>query len=91
MSLKSKIMADTFLLEIVTPSRLFLSEQVEEMTAPGSEGEFGVLAGHAPFLTTLKPGELTYKIGNDTTRLSIGIGYAEVGPEKVTILAETVS
>ena len=52
-------MADTFLLEIVTPSRLFLSEQVEEMTAPGSEGEFGVLAGHAPFLTTLNPGELT--------------------------------
>ena len=84
-------MTDTFLLEIVTPYKLILSEQVEEMTAPGSEGEFGVLAGHAPFLTTLKPGELTYKIGNAPPRLSIVIGYAEVGPEKVTILAETVS
>ncbi|MBI3399583.1 MAG: ATP synthase F1 subunit epsilon [Deltaproteobacteria bacterium] len=84
-------MANTFLLEIVTPTQLVLSEQVDFMTAPGSEGEFGVLAGHAPFLTTLKPGKLNYKIGNDTTRLSIGIGYAEVGHEKVTILAETVS
>lgn len=84
-------MANTFLLEIVTPTQLVLSEQVDFMTATGSEGEFGVLPGHAPFLTTLKPGELSYKIGNDTTRLAIGIGYAEVGPEKVTILAETVS
>ncbi|MBI3755429.1 MAG: ATP synthase F1 subunit epsilon [Deltaproteobacteria bacterium] len=84
-------MANTFLLEIVTPTKLVLSEQVDFMTATGTEGEFGVLPGHAPFLTTLKPGELTYKIGNDTARLTIGIGYAEVGPEKVTILAETVS
>lgn len=84
-------MADTFLLEIVTPTQLVLSEQVDYMTATGSEGEFGVLAGHAPFLTTLKPGDLSYKIGSDTKRLAIGIGYAEVGPEKVTILAETVS
>lgn len=84
-------MANTFLLEIVTPTRLFLSEQVEEMTAPGSEGEFGVLAGHAPFLTTLKPGEVTYKIGKDTHRITIGIGYAEVTQEKATILAETIS
>lgn len=84
-------MANTFLLEIVTPTKLVLSEQVDLVTAPGSEGEFGVLPGHAPFLTTLKPGELTYKIGNNTTRLTIGIGYAEVGAEKVTILTETVS
>ncbi|MBI5875407.1 MAG: ATP synthase F1 subunit epsilon [Deltaproteobacteria bacterium] len=84
-------MANTFLLEIVTPTKLVLSEQVDFMTATGTEGEFGVLPGHAPFLTTLKPGELSYKIGNNTTRLSIGIGYAEVGAEKVTILAETVS
>ena len=85
------IMADTFLLEIVTPDKLFLSEQVEEMTAPGDKGEFGVLAGHAPLLTTLQQGELSYKIGKDTMRISIGSGYAEVGPAKVTILTETVS
>jgi len=82
-------MADTFLLEIVTPYKLILSEQVEEMTAPGSEGEFGVLAGHAAFLATLKAGELTYKTGKDAKRFTIDSGYAEVGPTKVTILAET--
>ena len=82
-------MADTFLLEIVTPYKLILSEQVEEMTAPGSEGEFGVLAGHAAFLTTLKAGELTYKTGKDAGSFTIDSGYAEVGPTKVTILAET--
>ncbi|MBI5328143.1 MAG: ATP synthase F1 subunit epsilon [Deltaproteobacteria bacterium] len=83
-------MADTFLLEIVTPTRLFLSEQVEEMTAPGSEGEFGVLAGHAAFLTSLKEGELTYKKGKDTKRITIDAGYAEVIHEKVTILTENI-
>lgn len=84
-------MADTFLLEIVTPDRLFFAEQVDEMTAPGSEGEFGVLAGHTPFLTSLKPGSCIYKKGTDTKRIVIGPGYAEVGLEKVTILTESVS
>lgn len=84
-------MANTFLLEIVTPTKLFLSEQVEMLTAPGGEGEFGVLAGHAPFLTTLKPGELTYKIGKDSHRITIGTGYAEVTQGKATILTETIS
>lgn len=83
-------MANTFLLEIVTPYSLFLSEEVEEMTAPGSEGEFGVLAGHTQFLTSLKEGKLTYRKGKDKHHLSIGPGYAEVGLTKVTILAETV-
>ena len=84
-------MANTFLLEIVTPTQLVLSEQVEEMTAPGSEGEFGVLTGHAPLLTILKPGKLNYKIGKDITHIIIGAGYAEVNQSKVTILTETIS
>ena len=84
-------MANTFLLEIVTPTQLVLSEQVDEVTAPGSEGDLGVLTGHAPLLTILKPGKLTYKIGKDTTHITIGAGYAEVGPDRVIILAETIS
>lgn len=84
-------MANTFLLEIVTPTQLVLSEQVDEVTAPGSEGDLGVLTGHAPLLTILKPGKLTYKIGKDTTHITIGAGYAEAGPDRVIILAETIS
>ncbi len=82
-------MADTFLLEIVTPYKLILSEDVEHMTAPGAEGEFGVLKGHTPFLTALKPGELTYGKGNFHCSLAVSWGYAEVGHDKVTILAES--
>ncbi len=81
-------MAETILLEIVTPDRLILSEEVDEVTAPGSDGEFGVLPGHAPFLTTLKVGELVYKKGKEVHHIAISWGYAEVTPKKVTILAE---
>ncbi len=81
-------MAETILLEIVTPDRLVLSEEVDEVTAPGSEGEFGVLPGHTPFLTTLKVGELTYRKGKEVHHMAIMWGYAEVTPKKVTILAE---
>lgn len=84
-------MANTFLLEIVTPTQIVLSEQVDGMTAPGSEGEFGVLPGHAPLLTILKPGKLSYKIGKDATHITIGAGYAEAGPDRVIILTETIS
>ena len=82
-------MSDTFLLEIVTPYNLLLSEEVEHVIAPGIEGEFGVLKGHAPFLTALKPGELTYGKGSSNSSLAVSWGYAEVGYDKVTILAET--
>ncbi|MBI4746517.1 MAG: F0F1 ATP synthase subunit epsilon [Deltaproteobacteria bacterium] len=81
-------MAETILLEIVTPDRLVLSEEVDEVTAPGSEGEFGVLPGHTPFLTTLKVGELTYRKGKEVHHMAVSWGYAEVTPKKVTILAE---
>jgi len=79
-------MADIFLLEIVTPYRLLLSEEVEEMTAVGGEGEFGVLPGHATLMTTLKPGSLSYRQKGKSSHIAVSNGFAEVGPEKVTIL-----
>ncbi|MCI0528313.1 MAG: F0F1 ATP synthase subunit epsilon [Nitrospira sp.] len=79
---------DTFQLDVVTPQRLVISEQVNEMTAPGTEGEFGVLPGHTPFLTTLRFGELWYRKGNVDHFLAVGPGFAEVGPDKVTILVD---
>ncbi len=83
-------MADTFLLEIVTPMGLALSQQVEEVTAPGELGEFGVLKLHTEFLTTLVPGKLSYKTGGSSkTDLVVGAGFAEILPEKTTILVDT--
>ena len=77
------------LLEIVAPSRQVVrSEHVEEVIAPGSEGEFGVLPGHTPFLTTLTCGELSYREGTEWHHLAVDWGYAEVGADRVVILAE---
>ncbi|MEE8328513.1 MAG: F0F1 ATP synthase subunit epsilon [Thermodesulfovibrionia bacterium] len=76
-------------LEIVTPHGLVYSDEVDEVIAPGSEGEFGVLPQHIPFLTTLKIGMLTYKKGNERGHFFVNWGYAEVGPEKVLILADS--
>jgi len=81
-------MAGKILLEVVTPEHLLLSKQVDEVIAPGTDGEFGVLPGHAAFLTTLKIGELRYKISDTWSYMSVLWGYAEVNPTKVTILAE---
>ena len=77
------------LLEIVAPSRQVVrSERVDEVIAPGSEGEFGVLPGHTPFLTTLKVGMLSFREGAQWHHLAVEWGYAEVGPDRVVILAE---
>ena len=76
-------------LEIVTPERVVVSEDVDSVNAPGALGEFGVLPGHTPMLTTLTIGRVSYRAGGRTTDLAIAWGYAEVGPEKVTILADT--
>jgi F-type H+-transporting ATPase subunit epsilon len=76
-------------LEIVTPYGLIFSDEVDEVVAAGSEGEFGVLPGHAPFLTTLKIGMLTYKRGSETGYFFVNWGYAEVGADKVLILADS--
>jgi len=81
-------MAGTILLDVVTPEHLLLSQQVDEVIVPGTEGEFGVLPGHCYFLSTLKIGELRYRIGETTSSMSVLWGFAEVTPTKVTILAE---
>jgi len=76
-------------LEVVTPERLVVSVEVDEISAPGALGYFGVLPGHAPYLTTLGVGEVGYRIGHEWEYLAITWGYAEVLPNKVTILTET--
>jgi F-type H+-transporting ATPase subunit epsilon len=81
-------MAGKILLEVVTPEKLLLSQQVDELIAPGVEGEFGVLPGHTYFLSMLKIGELRYRVGDQTNYMSVLWGFAEVTPKKVTILAE---
>jgi F-type H+-transporting ATPase subunit epsilon len=78
-----------FLLEVVTPYGLILSSKVEEAYIPGSEGDFGVLPGHAPFLTSLRIGELHYRRKKEFHFLAINRGFAEVTPEKTTILTDT--
>jgi F-type H+-transporting ATPase subunit epsilon len=80
--------AGKILLEVVTPEKLLLSQEVDEVIAPGSEGEFGVLPGHTYFISTLKIGELRYRVADKTDFMSVLWGYAEVTPTRVTILAE---
>lgn len=82
-------MADSLTLEIATPTRLVVSEPADEVVAPGIEGYFGVLPGHAPFLTTLGIGELTYRKGRDEYHLAITGGFVEVRNDKVIVLADT--
>jgi F-type H+-transporting ATPase subunit epsilon len=75
-------------LQIVTPDRLVVREQVDEVQIPGSEGYFGVLPGHTPLLAALAVGELWYRKGSERTYVAIAFGFAEVLPESVTILAQ---
>jgi F-type H+-transporting ATPase subunit epsilon len=83
-------MAEKLFLEVVTPQKAVVSEEVEIVVAPGSEGEFGALKGHTTFLTSLKIGTLRYKDANGKERfLFVNGGFAEVLPDKVTILAES--
>jgi F-type H+-transporting ATPase subunit epsilon len=82
-------MADTFQLEVVTPEKVVVQEAAEEAQIPGKEGYLGVLPGHAPLITELAVGEISYKNGGVEKRLSVAWGFAEVLPDKVTILAET--
>jgi len=80
-------MADKIRLRIVTPSRLVLDEEVDEVSAPGELGEFGVLPNHIAFLSTLVPGELSFKQGGNRVTLAISGGYAEVLDNVMTVLA----
>jgi F-type H+-transporting ATPase subunit epsilon len=74
--------------ELATPTRLLVSADVDEVVAPGTEGYFGVLPGHAPFLTTLGAGELTYRQGREEHHLAVVGGFAEVSGDRVIVLAE---
>jgi len=76
-------------LEIVTPYGLIFSEEVDEVTASGSEGEFGVLPGHVPFVTTLKVGMLIAKTAKESKIFFVNWGYAEIGTDKVLVLADS--
>jgi len=83
-------MADELMLEIVTPDRLAFSGVVEEVTLSGSEGEFGVLTGHAPLLSSIKIGELNYTKDNKKAYYIVGEGYAEITGLKATVLVESI-
>jgi F-type H+-transporting ATPase subunit epsilon len=75
-------------LEVATPARQLVSSEVDEVVAPGTEGYFGVLPGHAAFLTTLTAGQLTYRQGREEQHLAVIGGFAEVNADRVIILAE---
>lgn len=82
-------MAEKMKLEIVTPYKKVVDIEVEEVTASGKLGEFGVLPGHAPFLTSLKIGELVYKNNGIAEHMSLNWGYFEVRDDKIIVLVET--
>src|SRR5436190_9466009 len=75
-------------LEIVTPDRALLREEIDEVVVPGSQGDFGVLPGHTPLLATLKVGELWYRTGQEKHYLAVAFGFVEVLPDRVTVLAQ---
>ena len=81
-------MPDTFQLEIVTPTRLLVEEPAEEAQVPGASGYLGILPGHAPLISELGVGVITYKSAAATHTLAVAWGFMEVLPDKVTILAE---
>ena len=79
---------DHLTLEIVTPERSIAHGRVDEVVVPGSEGSFGVLPGHTPLLSTLTVGEVEYRRGDETSYVAVSFGFAEVLPDRVTILAQ---
>jgi F-type H+-transporting ATPase subunit epsilon len=82
-------MPDRLKLELATPTRFVLSEEADEVVVPGADGSFGVLPGHAPLLALLGAGEVTYRVGRTERYLAVSGGFAEVGPNHITILADT--
>ena len=78
----------TFHFDLVSPARLLLSQEVTQVDVPGVEGDFGVLAGHAPLVATLKPGIMTVFASGGTQRYVVFGGFAEVSPTGMTVLAE---
>jgi len=84
-------MAEGLRIEIVSPERLVLSEIVQSVTVPGTEGYFTVMAGHAPFMTTMRSGFITVSGGSGANVFFVRGGFADVSPEGLTILAEEAS
>lgn len=85
-------MAATFKFELVTPERVLMSSEVSEVMIPGADGDFTVFAGHAPVVSTLRPGVIVAKGGDGKgTRLYVRGGFCEVAPDSLTILAESAS
>jgi F-type H+-transporting ATPase subunit epsilon len=82
-------MSDTFQLEIVTPAKQVVKDEAEEAQIPGLNGYLGILPGHAPLITELAVGVISYRAKGNTHTLAVAWGFAEVLPDKVTILAET--
>ena len=82
-------MADTFQLEIVTPEKKVVETTAEEVQIPGKNGYLGILPGHAPLITELSVGEITFRENSTEQKLAVAWGFAEILPNKVTILAET--
>ncbi len=82
-------MSDEITLEVVTPEKMVFSGKVEEVLIPGTEGEFGVLLGHEPFLTSVDIGELYFLAGGKKTHYAVNTGYAEITGSKITVLIET--
>jgi len=82
-------MAEKLTLQLVTPYKKVLTAEVDEVTAPGTLGELGLLPGHTPLLTTLKIGELSYKQGNENFHVAVNWGYLEVEDDQVNVLVET--
>jgi F-type H+-transporting ATPase subunit epsilon len=82
-------MADTFKFELVTPERMLLSEDASQVVVPGTEGDFTVLAGHAPVISTLRPGVIAVSLSDSrTVRLFVKGGFAEVDQNRLTVLAQ---
>lgn len=78
----------TFHFNLVAPDKLLFSGEVDQVDVPGMEGDFGVLADHAPLVALLRPGVLTVKVGADAQRIVIFGGFAEVSPQGLTVLAD---
>ena len=75
-------------LEVVTPEKVLVSQAVDTVVAPGTEGEFGILPGHVPFLSGIVPGELRYTMGQEKEILAVTTGFAEISNDRVSILVD---
>ena len=82
------VLPTSITLSLVTPDRAVVRESVDEIRIPGSEGYLGILPGHTPLLTSLQVGELWFRKGNETSYVSVAFGFAEILPNRVTVLAQ---